>query len=196
MLDLILEYDHKLFLLLNNLGNESFDWFWMLMTNKLFNFFIYSIALIYLLKKTDIKSLISMIMTLSLFLSILILISDQTSNLFKNFFERLRPCHDEQISSYMRLVKDSCGGPYSFFSAHASNSFALASFFFFVYYKIIQRKIILFFVLASLVSYSRVYIGVHYPLDIITGSVFGFVSGFILFKFWIFSLKRINTSNS
>jgi len=192
MLDLILEYDHKLFLWLNNLGNESFDWFWMLMTNKLFNFFVYSIALIYLLKKTDIKSLISMI----LFLSILILISDQTSNLFKNFFERLRPCYDEQISSYMRLVKDSCGGLYSFFSAHASNSFALASFFFFVYYKIIQRKIILFFVLASLVSYSRVYIGVHYPLDIITGSVFGFVSGFILFKFWIFSLKRINTSTS
>jgi len=192
MLDLILEYDHKLFLWLNNLGNESFDWFWMLMTNKLFNFFVYSIALIYLLKKTDIKSLISMI----LFLSILILISDQTSNLFKNFFERLRPCHDEQISSYMRLVKDSCGGFYSFFSAHASNSFSLASFFFFVYYKIIQRKIILFFVLASLVSYSRVYIGVHYPLDIITGSIFGFVSGFILFKFWIFSLKRINTSNS
>ena len=192
MLDLILEYDHKLFLWLNNLGNESFDWFWMLMTNKLFNFFVYSIALIYLLKKTDIKSLISMI----LFLSILILISDQTSNLFKNFFERLRPCHDEQISSYMRLVKDSCGGLYSFFSAHASNSFALASFFFFVYYKIIQRKIILFFVFASLVSYSRVYIGVHYPLDIITGSIFGFVSGFILFKFWIFSLKRINTSNS
>ena len=192
MLDLILEYDHKLFLWLNNLGNESFDWFWMLMTNKLFNFFVYSIALIYLLKKIKIKSLVLMIM----FLSILILISDQTSNLFKNFFERLRPCYDEQISSYMRLVKDSCGGLYSFFSAHASNSFALASFFFFVYYKIIQRKIILFFVLASLVSYSRVYIGVHYPLDIITGSVFGFVSGFILFKFWIFSLKRINTSNS
>ena len=192
MLDLILEYDHKLFLWLNNLGNESFDWFWMLMTNKLFNFVVYSIALIYLLKKTNIKSLISMI----LFLSILILISDQTSNLFKNFFERLRPCHDEQIFNSMRLVKDGCGGLYSFFSAHASNSFALASFFFFVYYKIIQRKIILFFVLASLVSYSRVYIGVHYPLDIITGSVFGFVSGFILFKFWIFSLKRINTSNS
>jgi len=196
MLDLILEYDHKLFLWLNNLGNESFDWFWMLMTNKLFNFFIYSIALIYLLKKTDIKSLISMIMTLSLFLSILILISDQTSNLFKNFFERLRPCHDEQIFNSMRLVKDGCGGLYSFFSAHASNSFALASFFFFVYYKIIQRRIILFFFLASLVSYSRIYIGVHYPLDIITGSVFGFVSGFILFKFWVFSLKRINTSTS
>jgi len=192
MLDLILEYDHKVFLWLNNLGNESFDWFWMLMTNKVFNFFVYSIALIYLLKKIKIKSLISMI----LFLSILILISDQTSNLFKNFFERLRPCHDEQIFNSMRLVKDSCGGLYSFFSAHASNSFALASFFFFVYYKIIQRKIILFFILASLVSYSRVYIGVHYPLDIITGSIFGFVSGFILFKFWIFSLKRINTSNS
>ena len=188
MLDLILEYDHKAFLWLNNLGNESFDWFWMIMTNKLFNFFVYSIALIYLLKKTDIKSLISMI----LFLSILILISDQTSNLFKNFFERLRPCHDEQIINSMRLVKNSCGGLYSFFSAHASNSFALASFFFFVYYKIIQRKIILFFVLACLVSYSRIYIGVHYPLDIIIGAFFGFTSGFILFKFWEIRFKKNN----
>ncbi len=127
-----------------------------------------------------------------LFLLILILISDQTSNLFKNYFERLRPCHDEQIFNSMRLVKNSCGGLYSFFSAHASNSFALASFFFLVYYKIIKRKIILFFILASLVSYSRVYIGVHYPLDIIIGAFFGFTSGFILFKFWEIRFKKNN----
>ena len=115
--------------------------------------------------------------------------------MFKNFFERFRPCHDNQISSYVRLVKQNCGGLYSFFSAHASNSFALATFFFFVYNKIIQRKIILFFILALLVSYSRVYIGVHYPLDIISGSFFGFISGFVFFRFWAFSLKRINISN-
>ena len=124
MLDLIIEYDQKLFVWLNNLGNEYFDWFWMLLTNKVFNFLVYSIALIYLFKKIKTKSFISMI----LFLLILIFISDQTSNLFKNYFERLRPCHDEQIFNFMRLVKNSCGGLYSFFSAHASNSFSLASF--------------------------------------------------------------------
>lgn len=188
MLDLILEYDQKLFVWLNNLGNEYFDWFWMLLTNKVFNFLVYSIALIYLFKKIKTKSFISMI----LFLLILIFISDQTSNLFKNYFERLRPCHDEQIFNFMRLVKNSCGGLYSFFSAHASNSFALASFFFFVYYKIIERKIILFFILASLVSYSRVYIGVHYPLDIIIGAFFGFTTGFILFKIWEIRFKKNN----
>ena len=190
MFDFIIEYDHKLFLWLNNLGNETFDGFWMLMTNKVVNFLIYTIALIYLFKKINVKSLISII----LFLCFLILISDQTANLFKIFFERLRPCHDDQISSYVRLVKQNCGGLYSFFSAHASNSFALATFFFFVYNKIIQRKIILFFILALLVSYSRVYIGVHYPLDIISGSFFGFISGFVFFRFWVFSLKRINIS--
>tara|TARA_B110000014_G_C20064756_1_gene554815 strand:- start:731 stop:1309 length:579 start_codon:yes stop_codon:yes gene_type:complete len=190
MFDFIIEYDHKLFLWLNNLGNETFDGFWMLMTNKVVNFLIYTIALIYLFKKINVKSLISII----LFLCFLILISDQTANLFKNFFERLRPCHDDQISSYVRLVKQNCGGLYSFFSAHASNSFALATFFFFVYNKIIQRKIILFFIFALLVSYSRVYIGVHYPLDIISGSFFGFISGFVFFRFWVFSLKRINIS--
>ena len=186
MLDLIIEYDHKLFIWLNNLGDEFFDWFWMLLTNKLFIFLVYLIALVYLFKKLKTKYLISMIF----YLLILILISDQTSNLFKNYFERLRPCHDEQIYSSMRLVKNSCGGLYSFFSAHASNSFALASFFFFAYYKIIQRKIILFFILASLISYSRVYIGVHYPLDIIIGAFFGFTSGFVLFKFWEIRLKK------
>lgn len=190
MFDFIIEYDHKLFLWLNNLGSETFDGFWMLMTNKVVNFLIYTIALIYLFKKINVKSLISII----LFLCFLILISDQTANLFKIFFERLRPCHDDQISSYVRLVKQNCGGLYSFFSAHASNSFALATFFFFVYNKIIQRKIILFFILALLVSYSRVYIGVHYPLDIISGSFFGFISGFVFFRFWVFSLKRINIS--
>jgi undecaprenyl-diphosphatase len=191
MLDFIIEYDHKIFLWLNNLGTENHDWFWILMTNKLVNFLFYLIALIYLFKKINVKSLISLI----LFLCFLILISDQTANLFKNLFERLRPCHDDQISSYVRLVKQNCGGLYSFFSAHASNSFALATFFFFLYNKIIQKKIILFFILASFVSYSRVYIGVHYPLDIISGSFFGLISGFIFFRFWVFSLKRINISN-
>ena len=112
MFDFIIEYDHKLFLWLNNLGNETFDEFWMLMTNKAVNFLIYTIALIYLFKKINVKSLISLI----LFLSFLILISDQTANLFKTFFERLRPCHDDQIASYVRLVKQNCGGLYSFFS--------------------------------------------------------------------------------
>ena len=184
MFDFIIEYDHKLFLWLNNLGNETFDGFWMLMTNKVVNFLIYIIALIYLFKKINVKSLISII----LFLCFLILISDQTANLFKNFFERLRPCHDDQISSYVRLVKQNCGGLYSFFSAHASNSFALATFFFFVYNKIIQRKIILFFILALLVSYSRVYIGVHYPSDVLVGGILGFFIGIILLK--LFDLPK------
>ena len=187
MFDFIIEYDHKLFLWLNNLGSEYKNWGKF---KEAVNFLIYTIALIYLFKKINVKSLISII----LFLCFLILISDQTANLFKFFFERLRPCHDDQISSYVRLVKQNCGGLYSFFSAHASNSFALATFFFFVYNKIIQRKIILFFIFALLVSYSRVYIGVHYPLDIISGSFFGFISGFVFFRFWVFSLKRINIS--
>ena len=129
-------------------------------------------------------------------LCVLILLSDQSSNLLKYFFERLRPCHDDQIAHLVRLVKQNCGGLYSFFSAHASNSFALATFFYFVFKKIIQRNIIFFFLLAALIGYSRIYIGVHYPLDVISGSVFGFISGFVIFRFWVFSLKRINGFNS
>ena len=54
--------------------------------------------------------------------------SDQTSNWFKDYFLRLRPCHEESIKSLLRLVKSSCGGKYGFFSAHASNTFALSIF--------------------------------------------------------------------
>jgi len=192
MIDDIITYDKTLFVYLNNLGSHEFDFIWIILSNKLTNIFLYLGAVLLFFKSNNSKSTGMLV----LLILIMIIFTDQTTNLFKDGFSRLRPCHDPFVSDIARLVKESCGGLYGFFSAHASNSFALASFFFFVYYKIIQRKIILFFVLASLVSYSRVYIGVHYPLDIITGSVFGFVSGFILFKFWIFSLKRINTSNS
>ena len=86
----------------------------------------------------------------------------------------------------MRLVKDSCGGQFSFFSGHASNSFALATLFFLSFRKIIDRGRILLFVLAGLIAYSRVYIGVHYPIDILCGALFGLLAGNL---FWRLGLR-------
>ncbi len=168
MIEEIIDFDKVLFLYLNSLGSKSFDFFWLLITNKFLNFIIYFSLLFAVYRRYGITK------ARNIFLLVLILIGmvDQTTNLSKFFFERPRPCYDDQISLLSRLVSSRCGGKFSFFSAHASNSFALAIFFSFIFknFKFI-RVLIVFF--ASLIAYSRVYIGVHYPLDIIFGAIVG-----------------------
>ena len=185
-LDFILEIDKDVFVYLNSLGSPTFDKAWMLVSDKKSSIPLY-IFLIYLLKKN--QNLKYFVISL-FFISLLILFTDQISGFFKDFFERLRPCHDSSINSIIRTVKESCGGLYSFFSSHASNSFALASFFYFLMAKK-NKYIKLLFVWALIVSYSRIYIGVHYPLDIVCGTFFGLSSGYL---FYCFLNKKYNVS--
>lgn len=182
-MDELINLDRTLFLYLNGLGISSFDSFWMLMTNKLTNVTVYLLALIYFFKKTSLKQFLGALVIVAL----IILAMDQTANLFKYQIGRLRPCHDPELSALVRLVKSSCGGKYSFFSGHASNSFALATFFSFLLKDFQSRLAVFFFSLATLIAYSRVYIGVHYPLDILVGALFGILYGFIFYRLW----KRI-----
>ena len=120
----ILLLDIISFLFLNNLGSDEFDWFWLFITDKRQTIFFFLIVTILLFRKFNWRKIIFLYLTIA----ILITISDQTSNWFKDYFLRLRPCHDESIKSLLRLVKSSCGGKYGFFSAHASNTFALSIF--------------------------------------------------------------------
>ena len=110
-----------------------------------------------------------------MFLTLGIVVSDQLSNVFKYGFERLRPCHDSTLIPYMRSVE--CGGKYGFYSAHASNTFLVASFL----SPLLKKKYIylssLLFIWASVVAYSRIYLGVHFPLDILAGAIMGMVIG-------------------
>jgi len=170
MIEEILHFDKSLFLYLNSLGSKSFDFFWLLITNKLLNFLFYFSLLFVFFRRYGTNK------TFNIFLFALILVSivDQTTNLSKFFFERLRPCYDEQISLLSRIVSNQCGGKFSFFSAHASNSFALATFFSFLFKNLKYLRIIVLF-LAILIAYSRIYIGVHYPLDVITGASVGLI---------------------
>lgn len=101
---------------------------------------------------------------------LLIFSSDQLSVLIKNKVERYRPCHNTEISNQVHTI-NGCGGQYGFVSSHASNTFALA-----LFLSLIIRKksfSILMILWAALVSYSRIYGGVHYPSDILGGALLG-----------------------
>ena len=178
MFENLLEWDRELFLWLNGLGTSFFDSFWLLLTHKATNVWVYLVVAAYYYKKRGVKPLLLLLLTVA----VLILITDQTTNLFKNGVGRLRPCHDVEIGALVRLVKASCGGQYGFFSGHASNSFALATFFSLVWRPYSRKLAYFFFTLAALIAYSRVYVGVHYPLDILAGGVAGSLFGIIAFK--------------
>ncbi len=173
----LVEYDKTLFLFLNNLGSEPWDGFWLLITHKLTAIPLYVVLLFLCFKKFGLKStLITVVLV-----SIMIAATDQLANVFKYGIERLRPCHDETIMNSMRLVKSHCGGKFGFFSAHAANALALATFFSLLFSGYSKVLVLLLTFWAVLVAYSRIYIGVHYPLDVITGISIGMLAGWLFY---------------
>jgi undecaprenyl-diphosphatase len=184
MIEEILKLDSQLFLFLNNLGSSTFDAFWIFLSYKESNiFFYFSLLIFYFYKKSKTIKLSEVFQSL-LFITIMILIADQTANLFKDSFQRLRPCYNESLIDSVRLVKESCGGKYGFFSAHASNSFSLAVFFGLLYKNKFRYIIYISLIYASLISYSRIYLGVHFPLDILFGGVYGITIGLVVFRIY------------
>lgn len=184
MIEEILKLDSQLFLFLNNLGSSTFDAFWIFLSYKESNIFFYlSLLIFYFYKKSKTIKLSEVFYSL-LFIAIMILIADQTANLFKDSFQRLRPCYNESLIDSVRLVKESCGGKYGFFSAHASNSFSLAVFFGLLYKNKFRYIIYISLIYASLISYSRIYLGVHFPLDILFGGVYGITIGLVVFRIY------------
>ena len=183
MFEEILKLDSKLLIYLNNLGVPRFDTFWLSLSKIEANILMYLflICLFFYIQKPRLKFL--NVLYLIFVIAIMITITDQGANLFKDSFQRLRPCFDETVRDSIRLVKDNCGGKYGFFSAHASNSFSLAIFFGLLFRDRIRYVILITLVYASFISYSRIYLGVHFPIDIIFGSLFGLFIGFSVYKF-------------
>tara|TARA_R110002049_G_scaffold70983_5_gene183112 strand:+ start:2312 stop:2881 length:570 start_codon:yes stop_codon:yes gene_type:complete len=186
MIDQLVHYDKELFLFLNNLGSTQWDGFWLFMTNKLSSIPLYALLAFFTYRAYGLKRLLMTMVAIAL----LILVTDQLANFFKYGVQRLRPCHDPTINGLMRLVKSSCGGKFGYFSAHAANSFAVAIFFTSLLrpkYKYIGLFLMAW---AIVVAYSRIYIGVHFPLDVITGILIGtFLGGLFLQLFSKFVSK-------
>lgn len=189
MLDQLLQLDKDLFLFLNGLGTKTWDGFWMFMTTTRNSAPLY-LLLLYLTyrhfgwKKTAL---------VLVFIALLITCTDQLSNFFKYGVGRLRPCHDPEVSGVMRLVKSYCGGQFGYFSAHAANSFGPAIFFTVLLRNKVKYISLVLIIWACVVAYSRIYIGVHYPLDVLTGALVGSLFGWLFAKLAIFAFQKIGT---
>ena len=189
-MDFLLDLDQSLFIFLNSLGSISYDKAWLFISESSLIEAIYLalvIKFLWFFKIKDIKSILIFLLSMIL----MIVFTDQSSNFFKEFFERLRPCHNPELIEIIRIVKNGCGGLYGFFSAHAANTFAFATFMYFLTpnewkYK---RTSFFLFIWAAIISYSRIYIGVHFPLDILIGAVYGFLSGYFFHKPFLYFKK-------
>jgi undecaprenyl-diphosphatase len=110
---------------------------------------------------------------------------DMTSTqLFKQVFHRLRPCRDPDFFQYVRLVVDRCGGNYSFTSNHAANHFGMATFIFLTLRPVIKKWLWIGFLWAAIIGYAQVYVGVHYPFDVLGGAIIGLGFGWMLGTFF------------
>ncbi len=123
----------------------------------------------------------------------LVTVSDQSSQLFKYGVGRYRPCRPESAHQPKpHVVKEHCGGKYSFYSAHASNSFAIALFIGYLLTPIVRQAKKYLLVWAVIVAYSRIYLGVHYPSDIIAGSLSGLFYGWLFWKLYSYLELKLN----
>jgi undecaprenyl-diphosphatase len=126
MLEFLNQIDRKLFLFLNSMNNPFWDKVMWQVSETVTWLPFYALILFFIFKKLKWKGFVTLIV-----LILLVLISDQGSVLlFKNVFQRLRPCHQPQIAALVHIVNGNCGGNYGFVSSHAANTFAFATFIF------------------------------------------------------------------
>ena len=177
-MDFFLDLDKKWLLWLNSLGTESLDSSFVFISEVSVWIPLYALLVFLLFKKFPTGDAL-------FYLALVIvgvILTDQISvHAFKEVFQRPRPCHQDHLIGTLRIV-DGCGGAYGFVSSHAANTFGLAT----LMGKIFKTKWpimpTLLLIWASVVSYSRIYLGVHFPGDILGGAILGMAIGNVLFK--------------
>jgi undecaprenyl-diphosphatase len=174
MLDYLIHLDKKLFIYLNNLGATPFDAIWLLITKQINWTPFFLILLFILYKKLGTKKMgIAILMVATL-----IAFTNEITDVIKFSVQRIRPCNDDALVGLIRVVKDS--DTFSYFSGHAANSTAAMMFVFLILRQFFKYSYLLF-LYPLIFAYSRIYLGLHYPLDIISGYAFGSLTGWLFY---------------
>lgn len=179
MLDLLDGWDRELLILFNQLHADALDpiVYYATKTEFWLPLYLYLIFLIF----RDYRNVAWLVLS---GVVISILLSDQiTSGLMKPLFARLRPSHEPTLEGVIHLVNGYRGGLYGFASSHAANTFGIALYFYLLMHNR-YRFARLLFVWAGFMSYTRIYLGVHYPGDILVGGLVGLMSGYFAFRFY------------
>lgn len=183
MIEIITKWDEAAFLWLNSFHSEALDSIVLQLTQTITWIPLYLLVL-YQIYRTDPKNTAWILGGVML----TILLADQVSSgLMKPYFERLRPCHDPRWEGMLHLY-GRCGGLYGFVSSHAANTFGLATFLTLKLGKK-QKAIAWLFLYALIVSYTRIYLGVHYPLDLFFGAIVGVLAAYFSW-FCVVVIKR------
>lgn len=179
----LIQWDKDLLVSLNSYNSDFWDGFMWMVTDEI-SWLAFFAMLLYVIYKHKGREFFLILVAIAL----TVLICDQVSGLFKDWIARPRPSREPDIMDQLHIVNNYRGGKYGFFSSHAANTFGIA-----VLIALLVRNWVLttiMLVWAALESYSRIYLGVHYPLDILTGIAFGSLTGFMVYKLHLTVVKR------
>jgi undecaprenyl-diphosphatase len=178
----IQQIDQSLLLFLNSFHNSFWDKAITIFTSKEIWIPFY-LLIVYVIVKTYKKNSIYILVLIGLSITL----SDQFSGLIKDSVQRLRPTHDPVLGDLVHNIYNR-GGTFGFFSSHASNSFTIAV----IAARLFKNHLfsILIFSWAVLVSYTRIYLGLHYPGDVLTGWIWGILTGLVFYQLMVIVQRK------
>jgi undecaprenyl-diphosphatase len=185
MLEKLDTLDKNLFLWLNSHHTPFFDKFMWFISGRIEWLPLYLILIgyiVYIYRWKSIAVIVAIIIAVAL--------ADQLAvKAFKEVFQRLRPSHSPDIQNIVHIVNGYRGGSYGFVSNHAANTFALATFLCCLFRN--KYFIVSILLWATIVSYSRIYLGVHYPCDVLGGAILGIFIGWIVYYLYLKAEKKL-----
>lgn len=174
----LIYYDQQIFFFINRqLSNPAFDFIMPYVRERDFWIPLYVLLVFYFVRLLKKWSWVALVTT-----AITIVITDQlSSSLIKPWIGRLRPCNDPSLAEQVQLIVN-CGSGFSFVSSHAANHFGIACFLIVMLQHRLKWILPVALFWAALVSFAQVYVGVHYPLDVICGGLLGVAIGILTGK--------------